>query len=427
MENLMQYVWQHRLWPPGQMSTVDGRQVTVIDSGQLNTGSGPDFFNAKVRIGDRLWAGDVEIHVRAGDWYRHGHDKDRAYDSVVLHVVARDDMPVRRYNGEVIPQMVMACSPELSTRYSEMLGRASVGMPCADEISHVSSLHLNDWLTSLALERIYDKADRIGATLRRTAGDWETACFVTVARALGFGINGDPLERTAMSLSLSVLAHHSDSTFALEALLFGQSGLLDTAPECDYAVRLSDEYRFLAAKYGLRPVVSPGWKTGRIRPANQPHRRIALLATLCHGGFAMAADIACCNGADDARRLFRRELTGFWTTHYGFGTPSATPLSPCLSRTSIDTMVINVVAPFIVARGLAVGDDDAVARAVALLESLPPERNSVVGQMESAGICVRDALASQAVLQLRRRYCEARKCIYCRIGHRRLSRFALMR
>ena len=162
MEALVQYLWQHRLWPPGQLRLTDGRPVTVIDPGRLNTGSGPDFFNAKIRLGDRIWAGDVEIHLRASDWNRHGHAVDPAYDSVILHVVTRDDCPIRRRTtGEIIPQLVVTCSPEFRRRCDDLLSRAPMEMPCADEIARSTPLHIADWMTSLALERLYMKADRI--------------------------------------------------------------------------------------------------------------------------------------------------------------------------------------------------------------------------------------------------------------------------
>ena len=233
MERLMQYVWQHRLLETTDMVTVDGRKVTVIDPGRLNTDAGPDFFNAKIKLGEAMWAGDIEIHVRASDWHRHRHDGDRAYDSVVLHVVDRDDTAVRRHNGEIIPQMVMKCEPEFHIRYHELVDRADIDLPCAEEIKTLDSLRLTDWLTSLAYERIYSKAAHIEELLARYTGDWEQTCYVILARALGFSTNSEPMERLAMSLPLHFLRKHSDSQLTMEALFFGQGGFLDNAPKTD--------------------------------------------------------------------------------------------------------------------------------------------------------------------------------------------------
>ena len=172
MEKLMQYVWQQRLLPVAEMRTVDGRKVEIIDPGLLNTDAGPDFFNAKVSIGGEVWVGNVEIHYRASDWHRHKHNTDPAYDSVILHVVDKDDAIVRRADGQIVPQMRMPCDPALNSRYSELVGRADIDLPCAREISSLPPIYITDWISSLAYERIYDKAERIESIRQRLAGDW---------------------------------------------------------------------------------------------------------------------------------------------------------------------------------------------------------------------------------------------------------------
>lgn len=209
----MQYVWQHRLWNPAGMSTVDGRAVRVIDPGLLNTGAGPDFFNAKVSIDGELWAGNVEIHYRASDWRRHGHDNDPAYDSVILHVVDKDDMPVRRHDGMIIPQMRMPCSPEFSRHCSALMGASPSGLPCASVIAAMPGVYLTDWVTALGYERVYRKSDHLADLARRLKGDWEEVAYITLARAMGFGVNNDTFERLAMSLPLKFLRKHADSPF----------------------------------------------------------------------------------------------------------------------------------------------------------------------------------------------------------------------
>lgn len=417
----MQYIWQHRLWLQADMRTVDGQVVQVIDPGRLNTDSGPDFFNAKIQIDGNLWAGDVEIHVKASDWHRHGHDGDPAYESVVLHVVDRDDAIVRHSNGEAIPQMLMPCSPQFHLNYDALVSRADRDLPCAAKIAEMKPLYLRDWLDTLAYERIYAKADRIHNLLERYSGDWESTCYATVARCLGFGINGEPFERLALSLPLMFLGKHSDSLMALEALLFGQSGLLDASEYSDeYMQRLRSEYTFLAHKFGLRAPQSLGWKMSRMRPGNFPHRRIATLAAMLHGGFRMLARILEINDISDAEALFSPTLTGYWSSHYNFGALS--PRTPsALSRSSIQGLVINAVVPLQFAYGMAHDDTELTDRAIELLQSVPAERNSIVELFARGGIKVTDAFSSQALIQLRRQYCETHKCLYCRIGHRMLA------
>lgn len=428
MEKLMQYVWQHRLWQQGDMRTVDGRRVQVIDPGLLNTDAGPDFFNAKVSIDGHTWAGNVEIHVRASDWHRHGHHTDHAYDTVILHVVDYDDAVIRRPDGEVIPQLRMPCSGDLNTYYRDLVGRADIDLPCAATISRLPSLYLTDWLTTLAYERLYEKMERIEQLLERFAGDWEQTCYVTVARGLGFGVNSEPFERLALSLPLRFIGKHSDDSTAVEALLFGQAGLLGRGVSAGdaYAERLSKEYAFLSTKFGLRAPESLGWKMARMRPANFPHRRIALLAAMLAGGFRMLSRIVSVESVDDACALFTPEMANYWQWRYSFG-PGGQRHLGSMSRSSALVMVINVVVPLMMAYGTAHSDSGMTDRAVSLLHDIGAERNSVVEMFARSGIKVGDAFSSQALIQLRRAYCEKRKCLYCRIGHRMLAAKAIRR
>lgn len=422
MEKIMQYVWQHRLWDVAEMHTVDGRRVRVIDPGRLNTDAGPDFFNAKVEIDGKMWAGNVEIHVRATDWARHGHSTDPAYDSVILHVVERDDAPVHRTTGELIPQMEMRVSAGFNQSYASLVGAKS-DLPCARLIPSVPQLTITEWIESLAFERLQSKVDRMLSLYDTFCGSWEDVCYVTFARNLGFGINNDAFEMLARRTPLRLLHKHSDSMLQIEALLFGQAGMLadDSPDSTPYYKSLRREYAFLANKFDLRHMNGSMWKAFRIRPQNFPYRRIALLAHFIHGGFGLMTRLLECESEKQLRELFTVQLTGFWASHYTFsGAPSEVERS-ALSNSSIDILLINTVAPLYYAYGEKTDSFATSDRAVALLESLRPERNSVVGTFTAAGIRCPDALTSQALIQLRREYCEPRKCLYCKIGHRLLS------
>lgn len=422
MEQLMQYIWQHRLWVQQDMHTVDGRSVQVIDPGRLNTDAGPDFFNAKVRIDGEMWVGNIEIHSRASDWFRHQHDKDNAYDSVILHVVGKDDAAVYRCNGELIPQLRMPCSPRFTEKYHDLVGRASTELPCATELREIPSIYITDWIATLAHERLYRKAERVKSLLERFHGSWQEACYVTIARSLGFGINSEAFERLALSVPLSFMLKHSDSLLSVEALLFGQSGLLENAPADNaYTQRLIEEYRFLANKFNLRQPQPLGWKMARIRPGNFPHRRIATLAAMIHGGFSITSSILEVTDEAAARQIFDMTLTGFWAQRYSFN-PATASSAKALSDSSVSILLINAVIPLIYAYGLSRNDTAMCDRAIALSQSLKPERNSVVELFTRAGIKCPDAFTSQALIELRREYCETRKCLYCRIGHRMLAR-----
>ena len=378
----MQYIWQHRLYRNSDMVTNDGLKVRVIDPGLLNTDAGPDFFNAKIEIDGHLWAGNVELHVRATDWKRHGHDRDKAYDSVILHVVGKDDAPVYRTSGERIPQVVLEVSPLFNQSYDRLVN-ARDEIPCAASLRQVPHLTITEWVEALAFERL----------ARRTP--------------------------------LRLLAKHSDSLLQVEALLFGQAGLLDAAAQGtdSYYQHLCSEYAFLANKFQLRPMERESWKLFRIRPQNFPYRRIAMLAHYIEGGFSLMSKLLEADGEKALRDLFTVELTGYWANHYSFGKPNARP-SRALSDNSIDIVLINTVSPLYCACGEITGESRLADKAIALLESLKSERNAIVDKFTYAGIDSPDALTSQALIELKREYCEARKCIYCKIGHYLLSEAA---
>lgn len=424
MEKLMQYVWKHRLWRSEDMVTNTGKKVRVVDPGLLNTDAGPDFFNAKIEIDGHMWVGNVEMHYRATDWKRHRHDSDKAYDSVILHVVAKDDAPVRRTNGELIPQLVLEVSPQFNADYASLVG-ATIEVPCAEKIKQVPHLTIVEWVEGLAFERLHGKVVRIHQLLDSFNGSWEDVCYVTLARNFGFGINNDAFERLARRTPLRLLGKHSDSVLQIEALLFGQAGMLDAQkPGMDsYYNQLCTEYAFLSNKFQLTPMEKESWKLFRIRPQNFPYRRIAMLAQFIEGGFRMMNRILEAEGEKEMRALFEVELSGYWTKHYTFGKPNERATAT-LSRSSIDIILINTVAPLLYAYGELTGNYEMTDKAIKLLEDLRAESNSIVSHFVAYGIDCPDALTSQALVQLKREYCDARKCIYCKIGHHLLSKAA---
>lgn len=431
MEQLMQYIWLHRLWLQSDMVTTDGRPVQVIDQGRLNNDSGPDFFNAKISIGGEMWAGCVEIHVRASDWHRHGHDGDPAYDNVILHVVDTPDTEITlRGRQTPLPQLVMPCSPDLSRHYAALVEPAprEASVSCAGEIAVTEHIYLRDWLDALAFERLHDKAARIGEYLSRTGGDWDQAAFAAIARAFGSGINGDMFERTALSLPLRAVGRHNDSELMTEAMLFGQACLLDDAPAGEYTDALRREYAFLRTKFGLKQPQGLLWKMARMRPANFPHRRLALLSRMLQKSVrVMSRVLDAARSADpvkSTREWLDTPASGFWSEHFTFGGAPCTPTPSVMSASTIMSVVINAVIPLAYAYGNTHGLDDIADRAVDLMHTLPAENNGPVRLFRMAGMPCDCAADSQALIQLRRCYCEQSKCLYCRIGHRALARKA---
>lgn len=426
MEEVFQLLWAHHML--GLPLSLEGnRSVRVIDPGILNRDAGPDFFNAKVKIGDKIWAGNIEIHMKASDWHRHGHDADPAYDSVILHVVAISDATVKRTDGSIIPQMEVTL-PENFYRTFAYLTASIPEIRCASTILDIDSLRRTDWLETLTIERLQKKAARIEETLRDRNGDWNAACFLTLARGLGFGLNSVPFEMLANTINLNHLRRHSDNIIQMEAIFFGQAGLLDrTLYMNDTRYQLMcREYQFLAAKYSLHPIPKSCWKFARTRPQNLPYRRIALLAKAMTDSPDLLNKILSTGGDEDLlRELFRWKVDQYWSCRLTFGsTPQTEANPPMLSDSSINILLINVAVPLLYCYALLHSDHEMKQAALDLLLCLPPEHNAIIRAWQPLGFKPKDAAASQALIQLRKEYCDRSMCLRCRFAHHLLRKQA---
>lgn len=429
MEQLLHYVWKHRLLPLTTLTTTDGQPVEVIDPGLHNRNAGPDFFNAKVRIGPTLWVGNVEMHDRASDWFAHRHDGDAHYNNVILHVVGVADQRVHTADGKEPPQLVLDVPREVRQNYEELLA-ADGYPPCCRVVPEMSGMELHAWLSTLATERLEQKTEAIARRVAQKGGAWEDGYFVTLARNYGFGINGDAFEQWAMNVPLQQVAHHRDDLFQVEALFMGQAGLLDAAavPERyraaaladGYFVRLCDEYRYLARKFSLRPIDHGLWRFLRLRPQNFPHIRISQLANLYFQRRAGLSQLVECRDVEAVAGLMRTSVTPYWETHYTFGAES-TRSRKQLSALSVNLLLINTAIPMLFAYGRHRQDEALCDRALDFLEQLRAENNHIVRMWKDCGLAVATAADSQALVQLKNAYCDRRECLRCRIGYRFLS------
>ncbi|MDR2776024.1 MAG: DUF2851 family protein [Tannerella sp.] len=422
MERVLQYVWKHRLYAESDLATTDGIPVFVIDAGIPNTDAGPDFFNAKVRIGKNVWAGNVEIHERASDWMAHDHHKDKAYDSVILHVVGLDDTTVYRTNSEPVPQVVMRIPKKIEENIAWLLSR-DTPVSCAGHIYRIPAIYLSDWMAALASERLERKASDIFARLERCADDWNEIFYITLMRNFGFGTNGDAFEWLARSLPYKYILKHRDNPLQIEALLFGQAGLLPDAEDAEdadcrhYCSSLCREYDFLRKKYCLKPVDGFLFKKLRTRPVNFPHVRIAQAAAVWINNDVLFAAILESDDLNEIKSFFDVSTSEYWHTHYHFHHTSDAK-KKSLGKNAISIILINTVIPVLFAYGKRRNLPAYCDRALNFLERLPPERNSIAAFFENAGVPVINACDTQALIQLRREYCDRKKCLYCRIGFR---------
>ena len=414
MERLLQYIWQYRLFATADFTTADGVAVTVIDPGIRNTDAGPDFFNAKVRIGKAMWAGNVEIHCKASDWKNHHHDQDAQYDNVILHVVEENDDVVYRSNGEVIPQIEMQIPPAIRRNMDWLLLRAT-SLPCAERIREIDPLHIANWMTTLLSERLERKVTDILALLEQYKGDWNEVFYITLTRSFGFGINSDAFEYLAKILPFKYIRKQRCNSQQIEALLFGQADLLQEESVDPYYQLLQQEYGFMQRKYKLTPVEYGAIKQLRTRPINFPHLRLAQLAAIWTHNDTLFSKILEDNRSETLRACFDVALSEYWDTHYHFRFASPAK-KKTIGQAAANSILINAVAPTLFAYGKKQVLPDYCTKAIELLENIPPERNSLVTPFTDAGVKVSNACDTQALIQLRREYCEKKKCLYCRIG-----------
>lgn len=418
-ESILHYIWQQKLFVSNDMMTTDGEQIEVIDVGKLNIDAGPDFFNAKIKIGDTLWAGNIEIHSLSSDWFKHNHQDNIAYDSVILHIVKKSDTEVYRTDGEKIPQVELNFSKQIETDYIQLISEKK-WIPCADKIKFVPEIFIQSWKNTLLVERLEQKMEAIVNLLNANNQHWEEAFYITLARNFGFGTNSQAFEQLAKATPLSALGKHKNNLFQLEAILFGQSGLLDNSFKDEYVEKLKKEYEFLAAKFDLKPLVASQWKLLRLRPDNFPHVRIAQFAALIHSSSKLFSKIIEYPELDYLNKIFDLKPAEYWQTHYTFASESIKK-SKSLGQLSKNILYINTVIPFLFCYGSQKGNQEMKDKALELLEAIPGERNSIITGWKSLGLKLNTAYDSQAFLQLKKNYCDDKKCLRCRIGHKVLT------
>ena len=403
MERLLHYVWKHKILPLKPLITEDGQTLEVIDPGLHNHNQGPDFFNAKIRLGGTVWPGNVEVHLRSSDWYRHSHNSDPAYNSVILHVVGEIDGEVRTQDGKTLPQVRLDIPESIRQRYEE-LQKTEDYPRCHRIISSIPSIKVHQWMDALLVERLKERSELVAARAERTGGDWERATFVTLSRSFGFGLNGDAFERWAMRIPLSAAGKHRDDLFQIEALFLGMAGLIAEVQAVrneQEVLRLQQEFDFLKHKFSLGDAMQKAdWRFLRTRPRNFPFMRILQIAELYHSGRAQMSSLLEAKSVEELQECLA--IKG-------------------MTAASRRLLIINTVVPLLFAYGRHISDEDICQRACRLLEELPAENNYILRQWKECGLEVSTAADSQALIQLKRQYCDRIDCLRCRFGYEYLK------
>lgn len=423
-EDFLHYLWQYKYFAIQKLESCDKQSLQVFQVGQHNYNSGPDFFNAKIQIGEQLWAGNVEIHVKASDWYVHHHEKDPNYDNVILHVVWENDMHVYQKNNTPIPTLELKniVSKEVLNNYKRLFSKKHTWINCENHITSISDFIRNNWLEKLYFERIEQKSNFILELLLKSSNDWESVLFQMITMNFGMKVNKESFLSLANSMAFKIVRKHRNDRKILESLFFGQAGFLQDDLQDSYYKELQTEYHFSQIKYKLEPLFNGQFHFFRLRPNNFPSIRLAQLAGLYHVQENLFSKIIATNSLQDFYTLFDFEISPYWREHYNF-TSKSVKSPKKLTKSFIDLILINTIIPIKFAYFKHIGKLDE-EKFVQLVKEISPEKNSIITAFKSlpfeeAGSKIRivNAFESQAYLQLKNTYCDKQKCLQCVIGN----------
>ncbi|PTM10563.1 MAG: DUF2851 domain-containing protein [Bacteroidetes bacterium] len=420
-EDFLHYLWKHKKLDVLNLVTTNFESVEILSVGQHNQNSGPDFFNAKLRIADQLWAGNVEIHLKSSDWFIHNHETDKAYDNVILHIVWEHDTDVFRKDNSKLPTLVLKdfVAETAIMNYKNLTNNSKKWINCESDFGEVDDFIIQNWLERLYLERLEKKSVVIEELLKKSNNNWEAVLFKLLAKNFGLNVNGDAFFSLANSIDFSIIRKLHSNEKQLEALLFGQADLLNDTIEEPYYSYLQKEYAFLKQKFEITNQGVLPFKFFRLRPMNFPTIRISQLAMLYHVHHNFFSELINLNSLKEFHQLFSITTSEFWNSHYTFNKSSKFS-KKTISKSFIDLLLINTIIPIKYCYEKYNGKDNH-ENILKLIQGIKPEKNSIVDKFESLKPVSNSALQSQALLELKSTYCDKNKCLQCAIGNTVLS------
>lgn len=415
-ESFLHYIWQYQYFNKNNLITSQGEAVEVFHPGIKNRNAGPDFSEARIKIGSLEWRGSVEIHIQASGWLDHHHEDDAAYERVILHVVWDEDKIISRSDGTGMPTLVLKnrVDPELWKRYRKLITSAET-IPCAHSILKIAPVIRLSMMDKVLLQRLEKKALQIIALLERNKGDWNETTYQLLARTFGFKVNTEPFQMLSNVLAYRIILKHVNQPMQVEALLFGMAGMLEKVVEDQYTILLKKEFALLAHKYSLanKMLNKAQWRFLRLRPANFPTIRLAQFAALLSKQPNLFSMLVQADYEQMVEALTFRQ-SAYWLRHYRFGKTAKSV--PVFGKSSRENVLINTVAPLLVAYGKQHDDQQYIDRALSILQHIPAEKNAITRQYSSLGMEVKSSFDSQALLELYADYCRKRRCLECSIG-----------
>jgi hypothetical protein len=415
-EDILQYIWQFQYYNSNELLCSNGDTIQVIHPGSHNTNQGPDFIQAKIKINDTLWAGNIELHMNSSHWNLHGHSTDHNFNNIILHVVWNHDIEIKDGHGNNLPTLELQSrvSKVLLEKYQQLMNTAQF-IPCEKQIGRENGLTLDSWKQRLVAERLIGRSKNILNILRETNSHWEETFWWLLAANFGLKVNNEIFQKIAKTLPVSILAKHKNSIVQLEALLFGQAGLLNSQFAEKYPAMLQKEYQFYQKKYKLKPVDGQLYFL-RMRPANFPTIRLAQLAMLIHQSEHLFSKIKESNSIDDIKRMFTVVANDYWHYHYIFEEETDCR-KKTLGKQMVDNIIINTIVPILFSYGLHHDEEQFKEKAITWLEEMSPEKNNVTKGFEHLNVSNNNAFDSQALLQLKNEYCSKKLCLQCAIGN----------
>ncbi len=415
-EDLLQFIWLHKLLKPLPLITTSGKELRVLKTGELNRDSGPDFFNARIEIENLVLAGNIEIHVNSSDWLKHKHQKDNGYDNIILHVVYSHDKEVEqntRFNVEVL-ELKKLISEETLRKY-EAFSTSKNELACANQLSDCDDFHTTSWLDRVLVERIEKKEKAINDLFNSVNGNYIQTFFTLLLKGFGYKVNAGAFEILGRKIPSSLILRHANDLKQTEAMLLGMAGLLDESFEEKYVKELQNEFEFLKQKYSLVPIPKKLLKYSRMRPSNFPDLRLAQFAALLHHhpDFFQAPYLYSTN--NDLKHIFNIRISEYWKNHYRLGLFAKT-LTGTLGKASIDLLFINAIVPFLFFYGNKLNKPELKEHAISLLEHCAFENNQKTRLFMAKDKLLVSAAQSQACIQLYDQYCSKKRCLDCGIA-----------
>ncbi|MCG8581324.1 MAG: DUF2851 family protein [Bacteroidales bacterium] len=419
-EDFLHYIWQYKLYKPNLL-TVNGKAVEVIHPGTKNTDGGPDFFNAKLKIDGTLWAGNVEIHQNEKEWYEHRHHEDSAYDNVILHVVQKNSTSTFNSKEREIPVCQIEVSNGLQAKYQKLYFN-ELWIPCADAISGINSFTLHQWIERVLIEKLEEKSILIESLLKESKNNWDQVFFILLCRSFGFGINGLPFELMARQTTFTVLLKHADNLFQVEAILLGQAGFLKNSMTDQYSRALKNEYDFLRKKYNLKAIEEHIWKFHRLRPANFPTIRLAQLSQLIVALKGRFEPLLYLNKPKHPLLDMSIKVSDYWQNHYSFDSRPSKTSDKLLGKQSRLRIIYNTIIPYLFIYSAKHNNEAQKEKIIDYLYQQPAEKNKIIENWAAIGILAKNEAQAQALLHLKKNYCDHNKCLNCHIGHKVLCK-----